>query len=171
MISRLAQWLVTLGAAIIGFALGVNQAPAAVYKTDIGRVRISIRAETPGNLFQVAIPQAHYVRSFHPYRAPLVWKARTISLSQVGRRELEQQGKLGLARIVLQGEDAVVRSAARSFAYGALGATIAALAVAIAFAAIFGGFLSRIIIAVFALLPLLTVGVIAYLVSTRGVTP
>ena len=40
-----------------------------------GKVRITIRAEWPGNLFEVAIPQARYSRRFHPYKAPIVWRA------------------------------------------------------------------------------------------------
>lgn len=172
MISRGLQWLATLVVAIVGFVYGVNQAGPAVYTTDVGKVRITIRAERPGNLFVVSVPQAHgFVQRFHPYNAPLVWRARTLTLNRAGHRALEQDGKLGLARIVLDGQSAVVRSAARSFAYGAAGAVIAAVTLALVFTAIFGGLVTRLLIALFAVAPLLTAGVIAYVISTRGLTP
>jgi hypothetical protein len=170
-ISRGLQWLATLAVAVIGFVLGVNQAGAALYRTDIGKVRITIRAEWPGNLFEVAIPQARYSRRFHPYKAPIVWRARTLSLNPAGRQTLRRDGKLGLARVVLAGRDAVVRSAARTFAYGVAGGVIAALALALVFTAILGGLVSRLLIALFAVAPLLTAGVIAFVISTRGLTP
>jgi hypothetical protein len=170
-ISRSLQWLATLVVAIVGFVYGVNQAGPAVYKTDVGKVSITIKADRPGNLFVVSVPQAKYVARFHPYNAPLVWRARTVTLTPAGHRALEQDGKLGLARIVLDGQSAVVRSAARSFAFGAAGAVIAAVTLALVFTAIFGGLVTRLLIALFAVAPLLTAGVIAYVISTRGITP
>ena len=172
MISRVLQWLATLVVAVVGFVLGVNQAGPAVYRTDVGKVRISIRAELPGNLFVVTVPQAKgTVVRLHPFRAPLVWRARTLSLTPAGRQQLRSGGKLGLAHIVLEGRNAVVRSAARSFTYGVAGALLAALALAVLLAAVLGSFFSRLLIALFAVAPLFTAGVVAYVIATRGLTP
>jgi hypothetical protein len=170
-VTRLLQWLVTLLAAAAGFWIGVNQASPKVYRTDAGRVRIEIRAAWPGNLLEVAVPQVGQRVRLHPFQAPLEWRARTLTLTPKVRQQLRSNGRTGLAKLVLSGRNAALSSAARSFAYGAAGATVAALLVALVFILVFGGAISRLLIAVGAVLPLLALGALAYLVSGYGVTP
>ena len=71
---------------------------------------------------------------------------------------------------MLDGKNAVMRSAARSFFWGVGGALIGALAVAIVFTALFGGLFSRLLIAVFAVAPLVAAGGVAFLIAGSGAT-
>jgi hypothetical protein len=168
---RFLQWVVTMLAAALGFAIGMNQADPATYGTGIGTVRITIRADWPGGRFTVVVPQAGYRRTVEPFRVPIEWNARVLRLNERGRRLLNRQGKVALAQLALDSEEAVVRSAARSFLYGSAGAVIAAVLVSLVFGLIFGGVLGRIVVALLTLVPLLAVAAIAYLIAGRGVLP
>jgi hypothetical protein len=173
-ISRLLQWVVTLAAAAAGFALGVNHARPAVYQTLAGDVRISIRAAWPGNEVQVSVPQVKphgLVERLEVFHAPLVWKAQVVRLGPEGRVALQRGDPVALVRLVLDGRDAVLRSAGRSFFYGAVGAVLAALGVALLFGLLLGHLPSRLVVAVFALAPLLVAGAVAYVVAGEGVIP
>jgi hypothetical protein len=169
-ISRILQWLVTFVVAFAGFVLGVNAAGAKVYKTDVGKVRISLRLDLPGNVIRVSVPQERYAATLHPFRAPIEWKARTVTLNPHGHRLASARDPLALGRAVLDGKNAVVRSAARSFLWGVGGALLGSLAVALVFFLFFGGLISRLVIAVFAVAPLLTAGGVAFLIAGSGVT-
>jgi hypothetical protein len=169
-ITRGLQWLATLVVAAAGFVLGVNGAGAKVYRTDVGRVRIDIRLDLPGNVVRVDVPQEHYAARLHPFRAPIEWRARTVSLNRRGRAVARQRGPLALARGVLDGGNAVLRSAARSFAWGVAGAIAGALVVAACFTVVLGRPLTRLLVALFAIAPLLAAGGVAFLLAGRGVT-
>ena len=84
MFSRILQWLATFVVATAGFVVGVNAAGAKVYKTDVGKVRIAIRLDYPGNVIRIAVPQEHYSATLHPFRAPIEWRARTVTLNAHG---------------------------------------------------------------------------------------
>jgi hypothetical protein len=168
-ISRFLQWLATFAVAAAGFVVGVNAAGAKTYRTDVGKVEIAIRLDLPGNVVRVDVPQDHYTARLHPFKAPIEWRARTISLNKHGQALARNGGTLALARGVLDGRGAVLRSAARSFAWGVAGAVLAAVLLALVFTAIFGGLVSRLLIAVFALAPLLAAGAVAFLVAGSGV--
>ena len=84
---RILQWLATFVVATAGFVVGVNAAGAKVYKTDVGKVRISIRLDYPGNVVRVSVPQAtRYAATLHPFRAPIEWRARTVTLNRARTR-------------------------------------------------------------------------------------
>jgi hypothetical protein len=168
--SRFLQWLATFAVAAAGFVLGVNAAGAKVYKTDIGKVQISIKLDLPGNVVRVDVPQESYSARLHPFRAPIEWKARTVTLNSHGHALAGNRGRLALARAVLDGKNAVLRSAARSFLWGVGGAVLAALILALVFTALFGGLISRLLIAVFAVAPLITAGAVAFLIAGSGAT-
>jgi hypothetical protein len=168
--SRFVQWLATFAVAAAGFVLGVNAAGPKVYKTDVGKVQISIRLDLPGNVVRVSVPQEHYAARLHPFRAPIEWKARTVTLNRHGHQLASGTGPLTLARAVLDGKNAVLKSAARSFLWGVGGAVLAALALALVFTALFGGLVSRLLIAVFAVAPLITAGAVAFLIAGSGAT-
>jgi hypothetical protein len=168
--TRILQWLATFVVATAGFVVGVNAAGAKVYKTDVGKVRISIRLDYPGNVIRVSVPQEGYAARLHPFRAPIEWRARTVTLNAHGHALARSRDPLALGRAVLDGKNAVLRSAARSFFWGVGGALVGALAVAIAFTALFGGLISRLLVAVFAVAPLLTAGAVAFLIAGSGVT-
>ena len=168
MFSRFLQWLVTFAVATAGFVIGVNAAGAKVYKTDVGKVRISIRLDYPGNVIRISVPQEGYAATLHPFRAPIEWRARTVTLNRHGHALAGNRNPLALGRAVLDGKNAVVRSAARSFFWGVGGAIIGALAVALLFTAFFGGLVSRLLIAVFAVAPLLMAGAVAFLIAGSG---
>jgi hypothetical protein len=170
-VTRFVQWLLTLPVAALGFALGVNHAEPKVYRTDAGTVRISIRAALPGNLLEVQVPQIGYRRVLHPFRVPLEWRARALRIDAADRRRLRGQQPADIAKLVLQGRNAVVDSALRSFYYGAIGAGLAALALALVFILAFGGLVSRLFVAVAGVLPLLVLGALAYLIASYAVTP
>jgi hypothetical protein len=168
--TRFLQWLATLAVATAGFVIGVNAAGAKVYKTDVGKVRISIRLDYPGNVIHVAVPQERYAATLHPFRAPIEWRARTVTLNKHGHALAGNRNPLALGRAVLDGKNAVLRSTARSFLWGVGGAIIGAVAVALLFTAFFGGLASRLLIAVFAVAPLLAAGAVAFLVAGSGAT-
>jgi hypothetical protein len=168
--SRFLQWLATFAVAAAGFVLGVNAAGPKVYKTDVGKVQVSIRLDLPGNVVRISVPQEGYAAKLHPFRAPIEWKARTVTLNKHGRQLARSDSRLALARAVLDGKNAVLRSAARSFLWGVGGAILGALLLAVAFTVVFGGLVSRLLIALFALAPLITAGAVAFLIAGSGAT-
>ena len=150
-----------------GFVVGVNAAGAKVYKTDVGKVRISIRLDYPGNVVRVSVPQARLRRDPAPVRAPIEWRARTVTLNRHGHALAGNRKPLALGRAVLNGKNAVVPGRPLLL-LGAGGALIGAVAVALLFTAFFGGLISRLLIAVFAVAPLLTAGGVAFLIAGSG---
>src|SRR5262249_5243516 len=107
MITRFLQWLATVVVATAGFVFGVNAAGATTYRTDVGKVEIGIRPSLPGNVVRVDVPQKHYSAQLHPFKAPIEWKARTLTLNKHGQSLARDHGPLALAQGVLAGRNAV----------------------------------------------------------------
>jgi hypothetical protein len=173
-IARLVQWLATVVVAAAGFVLGVNHAGPATYTTPAGVVRVQIRLSWPGDLLEIVVPQVPphpYVRRVQPFRAPLVWRATVLQASPAARSAVRRGDPIALTQLVIESRTAVERSAARSFASGVAGALIGAIALAVLFIVVLGRPVTRLMVALFAIAPLLAAGAAAYVVASRGVLP